>query len=78
MSSENVILLSGCLDEVFYDGNGNEMYRYHLCPAEAKYGCQVTKGVWHKVDAIEPSVIYEAKDGKYGEGNSEKFSDYQA
>lgn len=42
-----------------------EVQRIHLCPAEAKYGCQIPKGVWHTVEVIEPSVIFEAKDGAY-------------
>ena len=42
-----------------------EMQRINLCPAEAKYGCQIPKGAWHTVEVIEPSVIFEAKDGAY-------------
>lgn len=43
-----------------------EVQRIHLCPAEGKYGCQVPKGAWHTVEVMEPSVIFEAKDGAYG------------
>ena len=42
-----------------------EVQRIHLCPAQAKYGCQIPKGAWHTVEVIEPSVIFEAKDGAY-------------
>ena len=42
-----------------------EIERIHLCPAQAQYGCQVPKGAWHTVEVIEPSVIFEVKDGKY-------------
>ena len=42
-----------------------EIERIHLCPAQAQFGCQVPKGAWHTVEVIEPSVIFEAKDGKY-------------
>ena len=42
-----------------------EVQRIHLFPAEAKYGCQIPKGAWHTVGVIEPSVIFEAKDGAY-------------
>ena len=42
-----------------------EVQRIHLCPVEAKYGCQIPKGAWHTVEVIEPSVIFEAKDGGY-------------
>lgn len=76
-SNENVILITGRMDEVLYEvteGQLVETERFHLCPAEGRYGCQVPKGVWHTVEVIEPSVIYEAKDGKYGEDGSEMYS----
>lgn len=37
------------------------------------YGCVVPARVWHTVEVIEPSIIFEAKDGKYGEDGSEAF-----
>ena len=40
-----------------------EVQRIHLNPTETKYGCQIPKGAWHTVEVIEPSVIFEAKDG---------------
>lgn len=73
MSSESVVCLSGCLDEVLYDGTGKETGRIRLCPAEGKYGCQIQPGVWHTVEVFEPSVIFEAKDGRYGEDSSERI-----
>lgn len=42
-----------------------EVQRIHLCPAEGRCGCQIPKGAWHTVEVIEPSVIFEAKDGAY-------------
>lgn len=42
-----------------------EVQRIRLCPAEWKCGCQISQGVWHTVEVIEPSVIFEAKDGAY-------------
>lgn len=73
MSAESVICLCGRLDEVLYDDNGNETGRIRLCPAEGKYGCQIQPGVWHTVEVFEPSVIFEAKDGRYGEDSSERI-----
>lgn len=55
-----------------------EVQRVHLCPAQAKYGCQIPKGAWHTVEVIEPSVIFEAKDGKYGEDSSETLDAFKA
>ena len=54
-----------------------EVQRIHLCPAQAKYGCQVPKGAWHMVEVIEPSVIFEAKEGKYGEDGSETLDAFK-
>lgn len=34
-----------------------EVQRIRICPAEAKYGCQIPKCAWHTVEVIEPSVM---------------------
>ena len=75
-SNENVILLVGILDEVLFDENGNETERIHLDPSIGNYGCVVPANVWHTVEVIEPSVIYEAKDGKFGEDGSESWPNH--
>ena len=49
----------------------HETARIVLDPSSGNYGCGVPAGVWHTVEILEPSVIYEAKDGKYGEDGSE-------
>ena len=43
----------------------HEVERIRLCSAKACYGYQVPKGVWHTVEILEPSVIFESKDGTY-------------
>ena len=73
MSTENVLLLCGKLVEVLYDADGNETERIFLDSSVGCYGCVVPQGVWHSVEVLEPSVIYEAKDGRYGEDGSETF-----
>ena len=77
-SNENVLLLCGKLVEVIYDAEGNETERIHLDPSVGNFGCVVPAGSWHTVEVLEPSVIYEAKDGKYGEDGSETFDEYKA
>ena len=51
-----------------------EVERIHLDPSTGNYGCIVPAGVWHTVEVFEPCVIYEAKDGKYGEDGSETYN----
>ena len=72
-SNENVLLLCGKLVEVIYDADGNETERSHLDPSVGNFGCVVPADSWHTVEVLEPSVIYEAKDGKYGEDGSETW-----
>ena len=76
-STESVFLLCGKIVEVICDENGNEIERIHLDPSVGNYGCVVPQGAWHTVEILEPSVIYEAKDGKYGEDGSETFDAFK-
>lgn len=77
-STENVFLLRGKVVEVIYDEYGNEKERILLDPAIGNYGCVVPQGAWHTVEALEPSVIYETKDGRYGEDGSETYEAFMA
>ena len=42
-----------------------ETTRYLLSPTEGKHGMQIPPNTWHSINVIEPSIIFEAKDGKY-------------
>ena len=77
-STENGFLLCGKIVEVICDENGNEIERIHLDPSVGNYGCVVPQGAWHTVEVLEPSVIYESKDGKYGEDGSETLDAFKA
>jgi len=50
-----------------------ETARYTLDPSTGSFGCVVPACVWHTVEVLEPSVIYEAKDGAYGSDGSESL-----
>ena len=54
-----------------------ESARYMLDPSLGNFGCVVPAGAWHTVEVLEPSVIFEAKDGKYGKDGSETLADYE-
>ena len=68
-TAETVVCLMGKLEEIFYEEVGEstfrEISRRLLSPHEGLYGMQIPAGVWHTVHVIEPSVIFEAKDGAY-------------
>ena len=52
-------------EEVVRKCSFREVARVELCPREGKYGVQIPKGVWHTIEVLEPSSIFEAKDGAY-------------
>lgn len=68
------MVLCGTMDEIFYDDSGKETERIHLDPVLENYGCQISKGVWHSIEVFEPTLIIEAKDGRYGEDGSEQMA----
>ena len=52
-------------EEVVRKVSFKEVSRHLICPAEGLYGAQIPVGAWHTIQVIEPSVIFEAKDGGY-------------
>ena len=52
-------------EEVVRRNSFKEKSRNLLCPAEGVYGMQIPVNTWHSINVIEPSVIFEAKDGAY-------------
>ena len=79
-TAETVVCLRGRLWEVIYEevpapagasaeaSAGpvfREVSRHLLCPAEGLHGMQVPVGAWHTIEVLEPSIIFEAKDGAY-------------
>ena len=52
-------------EEVVRKVSFKEVSRHLICPAEGLYGVQIPAGAWHTIHVIEPSVIFEAKDGKF-------------
>lgn len=67
-TAETVVCLRGRFWEVIYeevDNKFREVSRHLLCPAEGCHGMQVPAGAWHTIEVLEPSVIFEAKDGAY-------------
>lgn len=64
-STETVFLIKGHIVERFYDDAGRVIAEYDLNPVEGRYGVDVPNHVWHNFEVLEPSVIFETKDGCY-------------
>lgn len=64
-TAETYVLLRGKMFVVFYDDMGAQIERYLLDPAIGNYGVHIPIGQWHGIEVIEPSAIFEVKDGPY-------------
>lgn len=64
-TAETYVLLRGKMFVVFYDSLGVQTERYLLDPTIGNYGVQIPAGQWHGIEVIEPSAIFEVKDGPY-------------
>ena len=63
--NEYVHETTSCCNDVIRQKSFKEVSRQILSPADGKFGIQIPAGAWHTVNVIEPSVIFEAKDGTY-------------
>ena len=64
-TAETYVILRGKMYVVFYNDLGVQEVRFILDPAQGNYGVHIPKGQWHGIEVIEPSVIFEVKDGPY-------------
>ena len=68
--NEYIYEATSCCGDVTRQRKIREISRQILSPAEGKFGIQIPAGVWHTINVIEPSVIFEAKDGAYNESGN--------
>ena len=64
-TAETYVLLRGKMFVVFYDDLGSQTERFLLDPTIGTYGVNIPRGQWHGIEVIEPSAIFEVKDGPY-------------
>lgn len=64
-TAETYIVIRGTMFVVFYNDMGVETARFRLDPSKGEYGLQIPEGQWHGVEVLEPTAIFEVKDGPY-------------
>jgi cupin fold WbuC family metalloprotein len=64
-TAETYVLLRGKIEVQFYNESGAQTASFKLDPLNGNYGVQIPKGQWHTLIVVEPSVIFEVKDGPY-------------
>lgn len=63
---ETFILLRGKVRVTTHNDDGSIIDDIVLFPEEGKYGVNIPKGVWHKLESLEDnSVIFECKEGPF-------------
>ena len=63
---ETFVILRGKVRVTTHRDDGSIIEDYVLCAEEGRYGVNIPKGVWHKLEAIEPgSCIFECKQGPF-------------
>ncbi|MCK8623630.1 WbuC family cupin fold metalloprotein [Prevotella sp. E13-27] len=63
---ETFVILRGKVRVTTHRDDGSIIEDVVLCAEEGRYGVNIPKGVWHKLEAIEPdSVIFECKEGPF-------------
>lgn len=62
---ESFVILRGKVRVTTHNDDGLIMDDVVLCQEEGIYGVDIPKNVWHKLEAIESSVIFECKQGPF-------------
>ncbi len=62
---ETFILLRGKVRVTTYNDDGTVIESIVLDPTEGLYGVNIGKNVWHTIEALESSVIFECNEGPF-------------
>ena len=73
-TSEDVVVLRGIAEEVFYDETGKETERFLLIPGSDSPAVHIPKGQYHELRSLKTgTVIFESKNTKYQPIGTEEF-----
>lgn len=62
---ESFVLLRGRVRVTTHNDDGAIIESVVLCTEEERFGVNIPKGVWHTLEALESSVIFECKEGPF-------------
>ena len=62
---ETVVVLKGKVRVSTYNDDGEVLETCIVCQEEGTYGVDIPKNTWHDVECLEPSVLFECKEGPF-------------
>ena len=63
---ESFVILRGKVRSTTYNDDGSIIDSVVLSQEDGVYGVDIPKGIWHKLESLEPnSVIFECKEGPF-------------
>ncbi len=62
---ESFVILRGKVRSTTYNDDGSVIDSVVLSQEDGIYGVDIPQGVWHKLESIESSVIFECKQGPF-------------
>ena len=65
---ESFVVLRGKVKVSTFNDDGAVIESVVLCQEEGRYGVDIPKGVWHRLESLESgSVVFECKEGPFVE-----------
>ena len=65
---ESFVVLRGKVRSMTFNDDGSVIESVVLCAEDGRYGVNIPKGVWHKLESLESgSVVFECKEGPFVE-----------
>ena len=64
-TAETFVLLTGKMDLMYYNDEGEEIQRFRLAPSIGNYGIHIPAGQWHSLEILEDCTIFETREGPY-------------
>lgn len=62
---ETFVILKGKVKVTTYNNKGELQDLAILCQENGLYGVNIPKNVWHTLEAMEPSMLFECKEGPF-------------
>ena len=68
---ETVVILKGRVRVLTYNDDGEVLESCVICHEDGVYGVDIPRNVWHGLECLEPSVLFECKAGPFVEHEAE-------